>query len=440
MGPLVSSLQAENVAGLGLVLHRCPGVPQPHVLRCLPTLDATQVHRVLQVFAGALELHPGPVVDLFTSGAEPLRRSMVAFFAGWPSPLAAAILVRSTDDEDSDLRAAGARGIGLLAAEAPAPLIAALDDDVPSVRRAALMSLGALGPDGIEQPGLRDLLVDRIRTGPADERAEAALALYANAAEAPHPDAVEVLEEIGAFEALDSEEESVRRLAARALALRAPHDVRARERTFLIAEGDDPVGRAAACAGLVSCDRRDLPPLIARAVSRSEGDPTEHFYLRLAAQRIGKSILPPLLRLVRTARPGVALLAAELSAATGEQEALEGLLRSLPHRRGDVVGMVIRSHAAAFGDAAVDAAADLLMAEVGIIPTAICEFLLQFGDADRHAGVLIESLTRSEAHRGPALAALECFAATAPQAVLAALDRRRDVPGGDWVRARIGLD
>ena len=104
------------------------------------------------------------------------------------------------------------------------------------------------------------------------------------------------------------------------------------------------------------------------------------------------------------------------------------------------MGMVIRSHCAAFGESALAAAARLLTAEVGIIPTAICEFLLQYGDAERHAGVLIEALGRTEAHRGPALAALECFAATDPQAVLSALDGRRDATGSDWVRARIGLN
>lgn len=441
LGPLISAMGTENVAGLGLVLHRCPGVPEPHVLRSLARLDPDHAHRVLQVFAGALERHPGPVVGLFDGGATSLRRSMVGFFGGWPTPLAAEILVRAADDSDPQVRAAGARGIALLVAEAPAPLRAALNDSVSGVRRAALLACGALTRQGLAHGQVDDALRKRVQTGSQADKAEAALALISAGAEsAGDGAAAAALDELATPELLDHDEQDVRRWAARALALRASSQVPARERTILLAESDDPVTRAAACAGLVACDLRDLPAIVGRAVARFEGDPAEHFHLRLAVQRLGAAALPPLLRLVRTARPAVALVAAELAAATGEEAALEGLLRSLPHRRGDVVGMVIRSHCAAFGEAALEVAARLLNAEVGIIPTAICEFLLQYGDAERHAGVLIEALGRTEAHRAPALAALECFAATSPQAVLTALDRRRDAPGGDWVRARIGLN
>ena len=437
----VDGRELENVAGLGLVLHRCPGMPEPHVLRRLRDLDPGQTHRTLQVFGGALERHPGPVIGLFDGAGAALRRSMVGFFGGWPTPLAAEILVRAADDPDPALRVAGSRGIGLLAAEAPAPMRAALADPAPAVRLAALMGCGALTAEGLREGGVAQTLLERTQAGPADERVEAALALIsAGAQPAVGGPAAEVLEELAPPSALDADDGEVRRWAARALCLRASSEVPARERSILLAEGDDAHARAAACAGLVACDLRELPPLLARAVSRCEGDPVEHFHLRLAAQRMGDPALAPLLRLVRTARPAIALLAAELVASTGERSALEGLLRSLPHRRGDVVGMVIRSHCAAFGDLALAVAARLLTAEVGIIPTAICEFLLQYGDAERHAGVLIEALGRTEAHRAPALAALECFAATAPQAVLTELDRRRDAPGGDWVRARIGLN
>ncbi len=457
--PLVGALEEENVAGLGLVLHRCPGVPEPHVLRALPALGPDQATRALQVFAGTLEAEPGPVVDLFSRAAAPLRRTMVRFFEGWPTPLAAEILVRAAHDPDPALRAAGARGVALLAAEAPAPLREAIDDSKATVRRAALMACGALDPEAV-----LEALRHRVLEGPPDERVEAALALASSGAAADTATA-RALERAGedadpgvalaalaalavggrqqgcapAFAALDADGQDLRRIAARALSLLAPHDVRARERAFVLAEGDDPVTRAAACAGLVPCELRDLPRILARAVARSAGDPVEHFYLRLAAQRLGEPALPGLLRLVRTARPDVALLAAELVAATGTDAALDGLLRSLPHRRGDVVGMIIRSHAAAFGPIALEVASGLLNMGVGIIPTAICEFLLQYGDAQHHADALIEAVGADDAHRAPALAALECFSATAPQAVLNALDRHRDAPGGDWVRARIGL-
>lgn len=438
--PLVAALGPENVAGLGLVLHRCHGVPEPHVLRALGKLDPEHAHRVLQVFSGSLERHPGPVIGLFDGGSAQLRRSMVAFFGGWPSPLAAEILVRATDDPHPELRIAGARGIGLLVAEAPAPLRAAIDDQVPAVRRAALMACGALSAEGLRYGQVDEALRARMVSGSDAERFEAAAALISSGAELSHSGAVtDVLDELAPPDALDDDDPDRRLWAGRALALRASTEVPARERSILLAEGDDAIARAAACAGLVACDLRDLPALLGRAVSRCEGDPIEHFHLRLAAQRLGADALPPLLLLVRTARPAVALLAAELAASTGKAAALEGLLRSLPHRRGDAVGMVIRSHCAAFGEIALDTAAGLLTAEVGIIPTAICEFLLQYGDPERHSGALIEALGRTEAHRAPALAALECFAATAPQAVLSALDRRRDAPGGDWVRARIGL-
>jgi len=425
----------------------------------LATLGPEQATRVLQVFAGRLEQDPRPVVDLFGRASAPLRRTMVRFFEGWPTPLAAEILVRAAHDPDPALRAAGARGLALLAAEAPAPLREALHDSTPAVRHAALMACGALEPEGVLE-ALRDRAVE----GPPEERVEAALAL-ASCGAADESETIRALERAGkdddpavalaalaalavgggeegcdpALTALDAEDPTLRRVAARALCLLAPHDVRARERAFVLAEGEDPVTRAAACAGLVPCGLRDLPQILARTVARFEGDPVEHFYLRLAAQRLGDPALPGLVRLVRTARPDIALLAAELVAATGTDAALDALLRSLPHRRGDAVGMTLRSHAAAFGPVALEVASGLLDTAVTIIPTAICEFLLQYGDADGHADVLIAAVGADDAYRAPALAALECFSATAPQAVLNALARRRDAPGGDWVRARIGL-
>lgn len=457
--PLVTAIEEENVAGLGLVLHRCPGAPETHVLRTLPTLGPDQATRALRVFAGTLEPHAESVVELFGRAPAPLRRTMVRFFEGWPTPLAAEILVRAAHDPDPELRAAGVRGVALLAAEAPAPLREAVDDSNAAVRRAALMACGAVDPTAVQE-ALRHRVVD----GPPGERVEAALAL-ASSGGAADADTARALEKAAddedpgvslaalaalavgghqqgcapAFAALDADTQDLRRIAARALCLLAPHDVRARERAFVLAEGDDPVTRAAACAGLVPCELRDLPRILARAVAQSAGDPVEHFHLRLAAQSLGEPALPDLLRLVRTARADAALLAAELVAATGTDAALEGLLRSLPHRRGDAVGMTIRSHAAAFGPIALEVASGLLRMGVGIIPTAICEFVLQYGDAEDHADALIEAIGLDDAHRAPALAALECFSATSPQAVLNALDRRRDAPGGDWVRARIGL-
>lgn len=460
-GGLLAGIEPENVAGLGLVLHRCPGLPEPHVLRALPEMDPARAWRALQIFGGALERHPGPVVGLFDGAARGLRTALVEHYASFPTPVAAEILVRAVDDQDPRLRVAGALGIGLLAAEAPAPLRAALDDPAPAVRQAALRACGALSPEGVVEA-----VAARVAGGPPEERAAAALALassgavaagVATAAEALRRALADddprvalaagaALAALGegpgpgpAILAMDAGSAELRRAAAEALAVHAPFDVRARERMFLVADGDDPVARACACAGLAACDLRDLPSLLSRVTTRHTGEALERFHLRQAVRRTGGAAIPALLLLVRTGRPHAALLAAELVASTGDEAGLDGLLRSLPHRRGDLTGMVVRSHAAAFGPRALDRAGAMLADEGGITVTALCEFLAQYGDAARHSDVLIDVLGRSEAHRTPAAAALECFAAAGPQGVLSALDRRRGVAGGDWLRERLGL-
>jgi len=137
-------------------------------------------------------------------------------------------------------------------------------------------------------------------------------------------------------------------------------------------------------------------------------------------------------------RPRAAVLAAELVAATGCDDALDGLLRSLPHRRGDTVGMLVRSHAAAFGPPALDAIAAMLGSELGWIPPTACEFLLQYGDPSV-CDLLLQHVDRSEAHRAAGLAALEVFAIVAPEAVLTSLERTKGTPSGERVRRFVGL-
>ncbi len=453
---LVGALDDENCAALGLVLHRCPGMPAPHGTAVLATLAGARLERCLRVFAGVLEQEPEAVGALYATAGAPQRRGLVSFYLRWPAPVAAQVLLRALSDPEAANRAQAALGVGLLAADLPPRLRAAADDADTEVRLASLRACTAL--DARDAAGL---LAGRVRDAPPAERAEAALALPADVpvtgdevlasalsaddrrvglaaaaglarrgAGGPGPDA--------ALEALGAEDVALRRLAARCLGHHMGTDVRARERTFLLAEADDPEVRAAACAALAAGRQRDLPPLLARAVERCEGTPPEVFELRRAVLVAGDEAVQHLVRLVRTARPPAALLAAELVAAVGSELALDGLLRSLPHRRGDVVGMAVRSHVAAFGPAALEATAGLLGSELGWLPPTACEVLLQYGDASV-CQLLLAHLDRSEAHHAAGLAALEAWAAVAPEAVLRALERGTESPAGERVRRWIGL-
>jgi len=454
---LVSELDPENAGGLGLLLHRLPGVPEPHVLRAMATADSERLRRILRVFGGVMERCPGPMVGLFDGGSARLRRGLVEFYSHWPTPLAAEILARAVDDPDPALRSTAALGLGLLAATPPEGLLLALNDPETEVRRSALIALRGLDSRGAAAP-----VAARLREGEPRERIEAALLLPATEGDeattrtqleaalsdpdgrirlAAHtalhgPDAA--LDALGALGALGADDAGLHATAARCVADQAPRDVRAQERAILLLESPDAEVRAMCCAALAAAGLRDQPGRFGAVVRASGDGALEHFFLRVAALRSGALAVPPLIRIVRTARPAVALLAAELAAATGTDESLDGLLRSLPHHRGSLVGMVIRAHAAAFGDAAIEAAVAVLGSDLGLTPPATCEFLLQYA-SPQHAASLLEVIDRSDVHRTAVLAALETLAATHPEAVLEALSERRGLASEELLRRRIGL-